>query len=101
MKMPALAVGGPDHRIIRSTESFRRRYDDAEALCEQSPEIDLVLTGRADVATVNRGTLNVGIEAVTAPAGRRQAMLTLPPDGPSPEPEPPMNALRDAADESP
>lgn len=100
MKMPALAVVGPDHRIIRSTETFRRRYEDAETLCEQ-PEIDRVLTGRVDVATLNVGDLAVEIEAVTDATGRRQAMVTLPPLDPSPSPEPPVSALRDAAEESP
>lgn len=101
MKMPALAVVGPDHRIIRSTETFRRWYEDAEALCEQAPEIDQVLTGRADVATVTLGDLSVAVEAVTDASGHRQAMLTLPPLDAAPEAGPPMSALRDAADESP
>jgi PAS domain-containing protein len=101
MKMPALAVVGPDHRIIRSTEAFRRRYEDAEALCEQSPEIDRVLTGRADVATATLGDLSVEVEAVMDDSGRRQAVLTLPPLESSPDPQAPMSALRDAADESP
>jgi PAS domain-containing protein len=101
MKMPALAVVGPDHRIIRSTETFRRRYEDAEALCEQLPEIDQVLTGHTDVATLTLGELSVEIEAVTDASGRRQVMLTLPPLEPAAEPEAPVSALCDAADESP
>jgi PAS domain S-box-containing protein len=100
MKMPALAVVGPDHRIIQSTETFRRRYEDTETLCEQ-PEIDRVLTGHADVATLNVGDVSVAIEAVTDATGRRQAMLTLPPIEPAPAPEPPVNALREAAEASP
>ncbi len=100
MKMPALAVIGSDHRIVRSTETFRRRYEDAEKMCESSPELERVLTGRADAATVSVGDLSVGIQAVTDASGRRQAMLTLPPLDPAPAPEPPLAALRDAADES-
>ena len=101
MKTPALAVVGPDHRIVRSTETFRRRYEGAEKMCESSPELERVLTGRADAATVSVGELSVGIQAVTDASGRRQAMLTLPPLDPAPAPEPPLVALRDAADDSP
>jgi PAS domain-containing protein len=101
MKMPALAVVGPDRRIVRSTETFRRRYEVAGNVCERSPELDQVLTGRADVAIINLGDLSVEIEAVTDATGRRQAMLTLPPDGPPPAAEPPLSALRDAAGDSP
>jgi PAS domain-containing protein len=101
MRMPALAVVGADHRIVRSTEAFRRRYQGAQALCEDSPEIDLVLTGRADNAVVNLGELSVAVEAVTDAAGRRQAMLSLPTEEQPSAPEPPVNALRDAAEESP
>ena len=42
--MPALAVVGADHRIIRSTESFRRVCDDAAALCDAGC-FSLVLEG--------------------------------------------------------
>jgi PAS domain S-box-containing protein len=101
MTMPALAVVGADHRIIRSTESFRRRYEDAETLFKRSPEIEQVLTGRADVATVSLGDLNVEVEAVTDAAGRRQAMLTLPPQDSTTSAEEPLSALRDAAEDSP
>ena len=61
MKMPALAVVGSDHRVVRSTEGFRRHYDDAEALCGQSPEIDRVLAGRIDVATLNLGEVSLEV----------------------------------------
>lgn len=101
MRMPALAVVGADHRIVRSTEAFRRRYKGAQALCEDSPEIDLVLTGAAEHAVVNLGELSVAVEAVTDAAGRRQAMLSLPTDERASAPEPPVNALHDAAQESP
>lgn len=101
MKMPALAVVGPDHRIVRSTEAFQRRCDGAEKICESLPELQQVLAGKADAATVNLGELSVTIEAMTDATGRRQAMLTLPPLDPSPTPEPALDALRDAADESP
>jgi PAS domain-containing protein len=101
MTMPALAVVGPDHRITRSTESFRRRYEDAKKLCEQAPEIDNVLTGRADIATATLGDLNIEIEAVTDASGKRQAMLTLPLQDASSSPEEHLGALRDAAEESP
>ena len=101
MRMPALAVVGADHRIVRSTEAFRRRYKGAQALCEDSPEIDLVLTGAAEHAVVNLGELSVAVEAVTDAAGRRQAMLSLPADERASAPEPPVNALHDAAQESP
>jgi PAS domain S-box-containing protein len=99
--MPALAVVGSDHRIVRSTESFRRRYERARGLCEKSPELDRVLAGRADVARVNVDGLSVEIEAVTDESGRRQAMLTLPPDQPAAAPDPPVAVLRDVAEDSP
>jgi len=101
MTMPALAVVGADHRIIRSTESFRQRYEDAETLCERSPEIDRVLTGRADVATVSLGDVNVEVEAVTDATGRRHAMLTLPPQDSSSSADEPLTALREVAEHSP
>jgi PAS domain-containing protein/predicted nucleic acid-binding Zn-ribbon protein len=101
MKMPALAVVGPDHRITRSTESFRRRYEDAERLCRQSPEIEHVLTGRTNAATVCVGDLSVEVQAVTDATGRRQAMLTLPVEPVPTAGESPVEALRDAAEESP
>jgi PAS domain S-box-containing protein len=101
MKLPALALVAPDYRIVRSTETFRARCEAAEKMCESSPGLEQVLTGRADAATANFGELSVAIQAVTDATGRRQAMLTLPPVNPSPPPAPPLLALRDTADESP
>jgi PAS domain-containing protein len=101
MKMPALAVVGPDRRIVRSTETFREHYENAEKMCEMSPELDRVLTGRADVATLIFGDLSVEIEAVTDDAGHRQAMLIVPGAEPAPAAEPPVSALQAAAEESP
>lgn len=98
--MPALAVVAADHRIIRSTETFRHRCEGAETMCASAPELEHVLTGQADVATLNLGELSVAVEAVTDAAGRRQAILTLPPVEPNSEPEPPLTALRGAADAS-
>jgi PAS domain-containing protein len=100
MKMPALAVVGADHRIVQSTESFRQRYAGAQALCEESPELEQVLTGQADTAVISVGDLSVEIEAVTDEAGRRHAMLSLPPEERSTAAEPPTTALCDAAEES-
>jgi PAS domain-containing protein len=101
MKMPALAVVGPDRRIVRSTETFREHYENAEKMCEKSPELDRVLTGHADVATLIVGDLSVEIEAVTDEAGHRQAMLILPSAQPAPATEAPVSALQAAAEESP
>jgi PAS domain-containing protein len=99
--MPALAVVGADHQIIRSTETFRRKYEDAAALCTRSPELDLVLTGQTDTAVVDLGDFSLAIEAVTDGAGKRQAMLSLPAEDLAADPESPLGALREAADESP
>jgi len=101
MRMPALAVVGNDHQIIRSTETFRRKCEDAGALCASTPEVDLVLSGRTDAALISLGDLSVAIEAVTDAAGRRQAMLSLPGEDLGADPESPLAALREAADESP
>ena len=101
MRMPALAVVGADHQIIRSTESWRRKYESAVALCERAPELDLVLNGQADAAVVDLGEISVAIEAVTDGAGKRQAMLSLPAEDLESDPESPLSALREAADESP
>jgi PAS domain S-box-containing protein len=98
--MPALAVVNADHRIIRSTETFRQRYDAAGKLCARSPELELVLTGRANTAVMNAGDFSVAIEAVMDAAGKRQAMLSVAPEE-QPPPEPPIEALREAVDESP
>jgi hypothetical protein len=78
MKTPALAVVGPDRQIVRSTEGFRR-YEDAEKIAQRSPELECVLTGYADAATIKFGDLNIEVEAITDASGRRQAKLTLPP----------------------
>ena len=99
--MPALAVVGRDHQIVRSTETFRRKYETAAALCERSPELELVLTGQTDAAVVDVGDFRVAIEAVTDAAGRRQAMLSLPAEEPKTETDSPLAALREAADASP
>ena len=101
MRTPALAVVGADHQIIRSTETFRRNYQSAVSLCERAPELDLVLTGQADAAVVDLGEISVAIEAVTDGAGKRQAMLSLPTEDLQADPETPLAALREAADESP
>lgn len=101
MRMPALAVVSADHRIIRSTETFRQRYDAAGKLCERSPELEQVLTGRADTAVVDAGDFSVAIEAVMDATGKRQAMLSVAPEDQAPAPEPPIEALREAVDESP
>lgn len=101
MRTPALAVVGADHQIIRSTESFRRNYQTAATLCERAPELDLVLTGRADAAVIDLGEFSVAIEAVTDGAGKRQAMLSLPTEDLASDPESPLTALREAAEESP
>jgi PAS domain-containing protein/predicted nucleic acid-binding Zn-ribbon protein len=101
MRTPALAVVGADHQIIRSTETFRRDYEDAVVLCERAPELDLVLTGETDAAVVDVGDFSVAIEAVTDAAGKRQAMLSLPGEDLAADPQSPLTALREAADESP
>jgi PAS domain-containing protein len=101
MRMPALAVVGADHQIIRSTETFRRKCEDAASLCGRAPELDLVLSGQTNSAVVNLGELSVAIEAVTDAIGRRQAMLSLPGEDLEADPESPLTALREAADESP
>ena len=101
MRTPALAVVGADHQIIRSTDTFRRNYQSAVMQCERAPELDLVLTGQADAAVVELGDISVAIEAVTDGAGKRQAMLSLPTENLGADPETPLAALREAADESP
>lgn len=101
MSMPALAVVGADHQIVRSTESFRRKCEHAVALCERAGELDLVLTGQADAATVDLGEFSMAIEAVTDATGKRQAMLSLTAEELAADPEALVAALREAADESP
>ncbi len=78
MKTPALAVMGPDRQIVRSTEGFRH-YENAEKICRNSPELECVLTGYTDAATIKFGELSIKVEAITDASGRRQAKLTLPP----------------------
>src|SRR5579885_2892470 len=99
MGMPALAVVGADHQIIRSTETFRRKCEDSAAL--RAPEVDLVLTGKTDTAVLDLGDVSVAIEAVTDAAGRRQAMLSLPADDLITDPDAILAALREAAADSP
>jgi PAS domain S-box-containing protein len=92
---------GADRRIVRSTESFRRRYEHAGEVCEASAELELVLTGQADAATVSDGEISVAIEAVTDTNGTRHAMLSLPADEQPPLSAAPIAALREPLDESP
>lgn len=101
MRVPALAVVGSDHQIIRSTETFRRKCADPATLYRRAPELDLVLKGQTDTALVNLGDFSVAIEAVTDAAGKRQAMLSLPGEDLAADPESPLAALREAADASP
>jgi PAS domain S-box-containing protein len=101
VRPPALALIGADRRIVRSTESFRRRYEHAGVVCEASPEVELVLTGQADAATVSAGDISVAIEAVTDTNGTRHAMLSLPADEQPPLSAAPIAALREPLDESP
>lgn len=101
MKMPALAVVGADHQIIRSTETFRHKCENPAALCESSPELDLVLRGQSDAAVIDLGDFSLAVEAVTDAAGKRSAMLSLTAEDLEADPEAPLAALREAADGSP
>lgn len=101
LSTPALALISSDRRIVHSTETFRHRYEDAEAACEHSPELELVLAGQADAAVMNAGKVSLAIEAVTDTHGRRHAMLRPSSDeGPSPL-ETPISAIRELLDQSP
>jgi PAS domain-containing protein len=89
-----------DRRIVRSTESFRERYENADAAWQGSPELELVLTGQADTAVLNAGEVSVAIEAVTDTHGTRHVMLSLPSSEQSLPSGAPIAALREPLDES-
>lgn len=100
VRAPALALIGADRRIVRSTESFRQRYENGEAAWQGSPELELVLTGQAETAVLNAGEVSVAIEAVTDTHGTRHAMLSLPSNEQSVPSGAPIAALREPLDES-
>ena len=101
VSMPALALIGADRRIVQSTETFRRSYEAAEALYEDSPELELVLTGQVDAAVVSVGEVSVEIEAVTDTSGARQAMLSVSGEQGSAAAAAPARIPRDSLEDSP
>ena len=98
---PALALIDSDRRIVRSTDTFRTRYEQAGAACEHSHELELVLHGEANAAFVNAGDVSLAIEAVTDTNGRRHAMLRPAGDDGVAAGDSPISALRDPVDQSP
>jgi PAS domain-containing protein len=76
--IPALALLGEDGKLERSTEPFRRWYEDKEELCRESPELKRVLEGQANAAVLKLDGVAVDIAAMADRDGGRHALLTLP-----------------------
>jgi PAS domain S-box-containing protein len=99
--MPALALIGEDGRLERSTDRFRRWYDDKEELCLTSPELKRVLDGQANAAVLKLDGLVIDIAAMADRDGGRHVLVTLP-TGALPSLGDAAEALLDGAlDESP
>jgi PAS domain-containing protein/predicted nucleic acid-binding Zn-ribbon protein len=75
---PALALLGEDGKLERSTEPFRRWYQDNEELCLASAELRRVLEGDANAAVMKLDGIAVDIAAMADRAGGRHVLLTLP-----------------------
>ena len=73
---PALALINPAGLVERSTEEFTRRCNGAASLIERDPQIDRVLRGQADRATVTVAGMNLDVEAISSADGVRHALLT-------------------------
>jgi PAS domain-containing protein len=76
--IPALALLGEDGSLERSTEPFRRWYQDKEALCRESAELGRVLEGQANAAVLKVDGVAVDIAAMADRDGGRHVLLTLP-----------------------
>ena len=79
--MPALALLGEEGRLERSTEPFRRWFEDKEERCKQSAEFKRVLDGQANAAVLKVDGIVIDIAAVSDRGGARHVLLTLPTDG--------------------
>jgi PAS domain-containing protein len=75
--IPALALIGSDHRILRCTEGFWRHYDAGNGLNEYRAEIDRVLTGESDHLAVALDGHSAELEAVIDAHNTRSALLSL------------------------
>jgi PAS domain-containing protein len=76
--IPALGLVAEDGSLARSTESFRRWYEDKEELCRESPELRRVLEGQANAAVLKLDGVAVDIAAMVDRDGGRHILLTLP-----------------------
>jgi len=76
--MPALGLLGEDGRLERSTEPFRRWYEDREELCLESPEVKRLIEGQANAAVLKLDGIAVDIAAIADRNGGRHLLLTLP-----------------------
>jgi colicin import membrane protein len=78
MHIPALALLAETGTLERSTEPFRRWYEDKEEICRASPELKRVLEGQANAAVLKLDGIAVDIAAMADRAGGRHVLLTLP-----------------------
>ncbi len=76
--IPALGLVAEDGTLARCTESFRRWYEDKEALCRESPELKRVLEGQANAAVLKLDGVAIDITAMADRDGGRHVLLTLP-----------------------
>jgi PAS domain-containing protein len=76
--IPALALLGEDGSLERSTDPFRRWYQENEALCRESSELKRVLEGQSNAAVLKVGGVAVDIAAMADRSGGRHILLTLP-----------------------
>ena len=99
--LPALGLVGEGGKLERSTEPFRRWYEDKQELVQSAPELKRVLEGQANAAVLKLDGIAVDIAAMADRDGGRHVMLTLP-TGALPSLGDPGEALLDGAlDESP
>jgi PAS domain S-box-containing protein len=104
---PAFALIDRDRQVLRSTDGLRELGVDWEAACEGSLELERVLVGEAECATLQLGETSFVLDAVKDSAGAPHALLTLPGEMPAgtieaaSDVDDPVAHLRAALDESP
>jgi PAS domain-containing protein len=107
MTTPAFALIDRDHHVLRSTDGLRELGVDLAAACGDSLELERVLMGEAECATVHIGETSLVLDAVTDIAGAPHALVTVSDETPPAAVETASSVddaiehLRAALDESP
>ena len=77
MTRPVFALVDADGQIVRSSDGLDRLGIDLAAACARSTELEQVLGGEAESATLDVGEASFAIDAVTDSGGALHALLSL------------------------